>query len=61
MVVNPWWLHLGMIVAVTIAVASLYEFMMDLNRPFGTREGDDLWAITTKSFEQVRYKLKIHE
>lgn len=57
LVVNPPWLHIWMVVVVAIALASLYECIIDLNQPFGTDSPYDLWFIETKPFEQLMNKM----
>lgn len=52
---TPLWLHLFMVIVTVTAMATLYELISDLNRPFGKAE---LWTISDESFKKVARGLR---
>lgn len=53
---TPLWLHLFMVIVTVTAMATLYELISDLNRPFGEAE---LWTISDESFRKVAEGLRM--
>ena len=54
MFIEPFWLHLVMMVVTVTAMATLYELVSDLNHPYA--EGE-LWTINSGSFKKLEERL----